>query len=127
MKINRCSLIEVLSCDKNEDIVDIARKLRDRKERHIVVLDSGMPVGIISVVDIVNRFVAEKKGYGEVKAGDIMTSPLIVKDSEDKVISAYVDMVKNGVLSCPVVGDGKFKGNLMISEAMKRLTEDGEK
>ena len=127
MKVGDCELIEAISCDVSDGVIDVARKLRDAKKRHLIVTDSGKPVGIISSVDIVNRFVAEEGDYSSVKAFDIMTSPIVVKDVDDLLSGVYVDMVKNGVLSCPVVERGELKGNLDLHQVMRRLAKGGEK
>ncbi len=126
MNVGDCELTECLSCDKSEGVVDVAVKLRDNKRRHVIVLDSEKPVGMISVVDIVNRFVAEGKDFENTNAEDIMTSPIIVKDFGEPLSSAYIDMVKNNLLSCPVVLEGKLKGVLSLHEAMKELAKNGK-
>jgi predicted transcriptional regulator len=63
MKIKDCSLREVLSCDGNKAIVEVAKNLKDKKNNHIIITEKGNPQGIISTTDISNRVVAEKKRF----------------------------------------------------------------
>ena len=123
MKIKDCELIEVLSCEKDENIVKIAKSLRDKKQRHIIVTDSGKPVGIISTTDINNRLVAENKNPEKTKAKDIMTKDILVKDIEEPLTQAYIEMIKKNIFSCPITQKEKLKGTLELKEAMKNLAK----
>jgi len=123
MKIKDCELIEVLSCEKDENIVKIAKSLRDKKQRHIIVTDSGKPVGIISTTDINNRLVAENKNPEKTKAKDIMTKDILVKDIEEPLTQAYIEMIKKNIFSCPITQKEKLKGTLELREAMKNLAK----
>ena len=77
MKIKDCDLRKVLDCDIGDSVINVAKKLKKNNERHIVVVDSGKPLGLISTTDICNRVVAESKDLNKTKAKDIMTSPVI--------------------------------------------------
>ncbi|MBI3051532.1 CBS domain-containing protein [Candidatus Woesearchaeota archaeon] len=123
MKVADCRLEEPLSCERAESIIEVARKLRQNKVRHIVVVDNEKPVGIVAAVDIVNNVIAEGSDYKQMKAADVMISPIFVVDRQDEVATAYFGMVKRNTYSCPVVDNGKFVGMITMSEALKAIAK----
>lgn len=123
MKVSECNLEEPFYCNKEDSIIDVAKKLREHRIRHIVVVDGMKPIGIVAAVDIVNHIVAEGKEYKHLKAKDIMVHPIFYVDKEDDVSTAYFGMVKKNTFSCPVVEKESFVGMLTFSEALKCIAK----
>jgi len=121
MEVKQCELRKALSCDEKDSVLEVAKKLKKNEERHIVVVSSGKPVGLISTTDMNNRVVAENKDAKKTKAKQIMTSPIMVKDVSDSLGRVYFDMLKSNVFSIPIVSKGKLKGVLDLKEAMNQL------
>jgi len=125
MKIKECILIEPFICNKDESIVDVAKKLRSTTLRHIFVVDDNTyPIGIISVMDINNRVVAEAKDNTKVKAEDIMTKTIMVVDSEDDVDVTAKMMIEQNKVMNPVVKDKKMVGIIAIYQLLKNSKVD---
>ena len=127
MNINFCSLRKSESCSKDDLVSDVARILRDKNVRNVLVLDDDKPIGIISVTDINNRVVAEGKDPKKTKAGEIMTRDLMVKDISDDLKPVYLDMLKKNIYSCAVIDKGKVKGMLDLKEAMNCIVKQKNK
>jgi len=123
MKVNECKLEEPVYCSKEDSIIDIAKKLREHKIRHIVVVDTMKPIGVVAAVDIVNNIIAEGKEYRHLKAKDIMIHPIFYVNRGDDVSAAYLGMVKKNTFSCPVVEEESFVGMLTFSEALKCIAK----
>lgn len=122
MKVKDCVLIESFKCHENDNVVDVARKLREITLRHIFVVDDNdYPVGIISVMDINNRVVAENKNANNLKASDIMSKPIDVADCNDEVSEVYEKMVGKNHVMAPVVESQKMVGIITIHQIMKQL------
>jgi CBS domain-containing protein len=121
MEIKDCKLRKVISCSKDEDLVNVAKKLRDSHERHIIVTDKEKPIGIISTTDINNRVVAENKNPKATKAGEVMTSPIMIKELHESLARAYFEMLKSNIFSSPITDKGKLVGVLDLKEAMNHL------
>jgi CBS domain-containing protein len=122
MKIKDCVLIEAFKCNEEDSIVEVAKKLRKISLRHIFVVDKkDYPVGVISVIDINNRVVAEGKNPKEMKAKDIMSKPIEVSDIEEDVEKAYDAMKDKGYVMSPVVKDKKMIGIVSIHQLIKNL------
>jgi len=126
MRIKDCRLKEVLSCDKYENIVEVAKTLKEKRLRHIIVIDKKKPIGIISTTDICNRLVAENKNPMKVKAEEIMTAPILTKDLDENLTQAYIEMIKENIFSVPITENGKLKGTLELKDAMEKLVKAGE-
>ena len=120
VKIKDCVLIESFKCNEEDSLVDVAKKLREITLRHIFVVDDmDYPKGIISVVDMNNRVVAEGKNPVGLKAKDIMSRVEEIADVDEDV-SEFLKkaLEKNRVLS-PVVKDNKMVGIISAHQLIK--------
>ena len=125
-KVKDCNLRDVLSCDKNKSIYEVAQELRENKHRHIIITEGGKPEGVISTTDITNRVVAEKKDLEKTKAGDIMTTPMISKDVNEPLSQVYIEMIRENLFSCPITKSGKLVGMLDMKEATQKLLNNSK-
>ena len=125
MKIKECDITEPISSNKTNSIIDVAKKLKEHKIRHIVIVDEKeSPEGIVASVDIVNNIIAEGKDYNGLKAEDIMIKPIFSVREDDDIEKAYTGMAKRNIFSCPVVSEaGKFIGMVTFAEAVKHLSK----
>lgn len=123
MKVNECRITEHASCHKDDSIIDVAKKLREHKIRHVVVVDDKKhPIGIVASVDIVNHVIADGKDYKHMKARDVMISPIFTVNEQDSLQEAYAGMGKRNIFSCPVISEtNEYKGMLTFVEAVKHL------
>ena len=122
MKIQECVLIEAFKCNEDETVVEVAKKLRETTIRHIFIVNKeDYPVGIISIVDINNRVVAEGKDANTLKAKDIMSTPVDVIDVDDNVEDIYKAMLEKNRVMNPVVKDKKMIGIVTIHQLLKNV------
>lgn len=125
MKIKDCVLIEAFKCKEDESIIEVAKKLREISLRHIFVTDEkDYPTGIISLVDINNRVVAEGKNPADLKAKDVMSKTINVCDLEDDVDKVYPIMKEKNHVMDPVVKDNKMIGIVSIHQIIKNLDKN---
>ena len=123
MIVKNCTLIRALSCKKDTNIVEVAKTLRENRQRRIIVTnDNQEPVGIISTTDINNKVVAESKDTKELKAADIMTSPIyLVADIEDNLNNIFQKMMEHNSFFVPVIKEKKLYGILTYGELYERV------
>lgn len=122
MQIKDCILIEAFKCNENESVVEVAKKLREITLRHIFVVDDNdYPKGIISVIDINNRVVAEAKNPSELKAKDIMSQPVDIADSEEDVEEFYKKIAEKNHVMAPVVKDNRMIGIITLHQLLKNI------
>lgn len=122
--VKELNIDEAVTCKSTDSVVDVAKKIKEKRARHVIVVDQKeFPVGIISTVDINNKVVAEQKDPKAVKAEEIMTSPILVKNVEDDVGEVYRTMMEQNIYSVPVVEEGKLKGTVTFNNILKFLTK----
>lgn len=127
MEVGKCALQEAVYVEKGKNIVEVAKKLKKEKVRHLLVVDKGKPVGVVGAVDIINNIVAEGKDPKKAKAESIMNTPVLMCNASDHVVRAYFYMLEKNIFSLPVVEKGKVRGMLTMQEALKHIKEAKEK
>ena len=124
MKINECVMIEAFKCNEEDTVVEVAKKLKMITLRHIFVVDSkDYPTGIISVIDINNRVVAEGKDASKMKAKEIMSKVVDVAKAEEDVDGFFKKLMEKGHVMAPVVEGGKMTGVITINQLIKCKSE----
>lgn len=121
MKVSECNLKKASCCKLADNCVEIAKIMKRKKERHVIVCDKKKPLGVISIIDIINKVVAMGKDAKKVKAKDIMNKPVYHIDSEKTVFDAYFFLAKKNLVSCPVVDKGDVIGVITMQELMTSI------
>ena len=123
MHVKDCTLVKPLYCNKTAKAVEVAKLLRDNKQRRIIVVDGKLhPVGIISITDINNKVVAENKDAMELRAHEIMTSPIyLVCDIKDDLTDVFKKMLHHETFFCPVIKNNELYGILTYGEIIKHM------
>jgi signal-transduction protein with cAMP-binding, CBS, and nucleotidyltransferase domain len=127
--IKSCKIFKGVTVKDSDSAVQIAEQLRKFQERRIIVLDKNeFPIGIISIVDINDRVVAEAKDLKKTKAKDFMSYPIkLVFESKDDLEDAKEQMIHLDTFYCPVIENGKFKGIVNYSSVLEGLNKNGKK
>ena len=101
----------VISVDENEDIVQVANKMREQRVGAVVVLNQqNLPVGIVTERDIVTRVVADGVSPSTFIAGKVMSSPLKMVDPEMNLMDAMKMMDKENIRRLGVIYKGELVG-----------------
>ncbi len=118
-------LSEIVICNHKDNVVKVARILRDTNSRHLLVLnDKKQPVGVISTVDVNNRVVAEEKNPVQLTAADIMTKGIVTVPATVSLPEAVEQMAKKNVSFLPVVDNkGSLLGVLEFSNVLKAMAK----
>jgi CBS domain-containing protein len=120
MQVKDCVLIAPFTCNEDENVVEVAKKLRQTTLRHIFVVNKEMlPTGVISVIDINNRVVAEAKDAKALKAKDIMSKPVDIININDDTLAVSKTMMEKHRMMNPVVKDNKIVGIITLAELLK--------
>ncbi len=115
MEIQKIKLHEVLTCTEEESVKEIAKKLRDNKERRIFVIDEKEKlVGVITTTDLVYKALGDE---GK-KANQVMTTNVESVDSKEDLNKALEIMNKLKSFVCPVTEDGKIIGLISYHDLM---------
>lgn len=100
----------IIVMDINSDIPAIAREMVSRDAGSVIITENGKAMGIITERGIVKGIVAEDKRPGEVKASEILSTPLITVEPETSIVKASEIMLKANIKRLPVLENGRLIG-----------------
>lgn len=111
----------VVSVDENEDIVQVANKMREQRVGAVIVVNrNGNPVGIVTERDIVTRVVADGIDPNIVIANKVMSSPLKMVEPELELMDAMKMMDKENIRRLGVIYKGELVG-IITDRSILRL------
>lgn len=100
----------VISVDENEDIVQVANKMREQRVGAVIVVNMNEnPVGIVTERDIVTRVVADGLDPNMLMASKVMTSPLKMVEPDLELMDAMKMMDRENIRRLGVI----YKGGLV--------------
>lgn len=100
----------VIIMDINSDIPAIAREMVSRDAGSVIITENGKAMGIITERDFVKDIVTEDRKPGEVKASEILSTPLITVEPETSIVEASEIMLKANIKRLPVLENGRIVG-----------------
>lgn len=101
---------EVCTVNKDDSLLEAAKKMLEYGVGSVVVVENGRPVGIVTEKDILYKVVSKNRIPSEVKVGEIMSTPLITIRPTTSLREAADIMRKRGIRRLPVVDNN---GNLI--------------
>jgi CBS domain-containing protein len=114
MKVREIMSFPAITEDENASVTRILKHMEQSRVGSIVITKEGKPVGITVDYDIAAKVVLKDSNSDEVKAKEIMSSPLITVVPDESVEEACVLLVRKGLRRLPVIEDGKLVGVLSI-------------
>lgn len=101
----------VVTADDSTPASDVAKLMEKHNVGCVIINDkTGRPIGIITERDLVVRVVAKNLQPGEVKAKEIMSSPLVTISSEKTVSDAAREMSRLNIRRLGVMYKGELVG-----------------
>jgi len=89
----------------------------------VVVTEGGKPVGILTERDIMKRVCPEKLCTRAVKAGEVMSKPLITIEADARLGEAALLMTQKDVRRLLVTDKGKVVGIITQKDVMRGTLE----
>ncbi len=111
---------EVVTEEEDTPVTKIAKDMEVYGIGSIIITREGEPVGIVTDRDIALKVIKEDRLVREVKAKDIMSSPLITIEADASIEKACEIMAKNRIRRLPVVEDGKLVGVISVRNILTR-------
>ncbi len=100
----------VIVMDINSDIPAIAREMVSRDAGSVIITDNDKAMGIITERDFVKGIITEDKKPSEVKASEILSTPLITVEPEASIVEASEIMLKANIKRLPVLENSRVIG-----------------
>jgi CBS domain-containing protein len=127
MPISECCNIEVVRCDADTPVQDVAALMRNNHVGAVVVVEEQphgcVPVGIVTDRDIVIESLALGAEATVFTAGDMMTAPVTTVCDRDGVVETLRKMREHKVRRMPVVTDtGTLCGIVSADDIINLLT-----
>jgi len=113
----------VIDADVEETAEDVANKMVRYGIGSVVVTEKGFPVGIITKRDLVYKVVAKNLKPNEVKAKDIMSTPIHVANPDDLIDNALREMNKLKIDHLAVVHKDKLVGIISTTDILQVTPE----
>lgn len=116
--------VVTLDGDVNPSALNAVKAMVKDKVSSVVVVKGGRPAGIITERDVLKKVASYNKRPEDVRALDIMSSPLITIKAFDSVDTAASVMTTNRIKRLPVLeADNSLAGMISVSDIAKRLAK----
>ncbi len=103
-----------------EDTVDrAAATMRTRDIGSLIVIEGGVPSGIVTERDIVTKVAAPNLRPNTVRVRDIMSAPVVSIQSSEEVAEAARVMSERKIRRLAVVDDGKLVGVITENDIIR--------
>ena len=109
---------KVATVDKNDSVLQSARKMNERRIGSLVVLDSANVVGIFTERDILTRVVAAGLDPQKTSVGEVMTKPIACCRRDTSLEECRDVMTQKRIRHLPVVEDNKLLGIITSGDIM---------
>ena len=113
----------IITEDGDTIVTKIAEDMDELDVGSIVITTEGKPAGIITERDIALKVLLKDRRASEVKAKEIMASPLVTIESETSVDEACKLAARKRIKRLPVVENGMLVGIVSIRDLLTRKPE----
>jgi len=114
MNVKEIMSFPAITEDEDASIAVIIKHIELSRIGGVVITKGGKPVGIIVDYDIAAKVILRDRSPDEVKAKEIMSSPLITVGSDASVEEACGLMAGKDIRRLPVIEDGELVGIISI-------------
>ena len=114
----------VAAVSPDSAVAEIVTVLVQRRIGAVLVIEDGLPVGIVSERDIIRCLGEHAGGVMDLKAREVMTAPVITIRPDDSICDAMELMTDRRIRHLPVVESGNLVGIVSIGDLVKAVIED---
>ncbi|RCV65331.1 CBS domain-containing protein [Methanophagales archaeon] len=111
---------KVLTADEDTPVTKLSKDMEIAEVGSIVITKSGKPVGIVTDRDIALKVIMRDRKASEIKAKEIMSSPLVSIEPGVLLERACAVLAEKGIRRMPVVEDGELRGILSVRNVLTR-------
>lgn len=91
-------------------VMDAAKEMKGEGVGSIIIVEDGMPVGIVTESDILKKVVAEGKHPSKIAVEEVMSSPPITVSPDTGIEEVIKIMGENNIRRLPVIENKKLVG-----------------
>lgn len=115
---------EVFSIAPDDTVLDAIKAMADHDIGALVVLDSGMLVGIVTERHYARRVFLKGKSSAKTKVKDIMTTPVVCADPSQSTDQGLALMTEKKIRHLPVISENQVVGIVSIGDLVKSKISD---
>ena len=112
----------VVTIDVQRTVLEAAKLMHQQDLGDLVVMEDGVPKGIVTERDLVRRVIAQKKPL-DTKVSEIMSDPLITIEEESSLRDAARKMIKYKIRRLPVTKKNVLVGIIATSDFARQLSK----
>ncbi len=131
MQVKEVMSKNVITCTKDETVIEIAKRLMKYDIGMLVVVEdtlSKIPVGVVTDRDVLNRVVIKNIDPQTTKVSEILTKNIITIGINDSLTTAVDRMKKNKVKRLVAIDEnGYLVGIVSNSDVIKQFLEIKQK
>ncbi len=106
--------------DEDASVAKIVKEMKMSGIGNLVITKGDNPVGIVTDRDIVTKVIMKGRDPGEVKAKEIMSSPLMTIESDASLGRAGKVLIEKGIRRLPVIENGELVGIVSLRNIVTR-------
>jgi CBS domain-containing protein len=111
---------EVVTIDVNKSVFEAAQLMTTKSLGCLIVVDKGLPVGIITERDIVRRIVAKRSSL-DLRVVEVMTKTLVTVNPDTSLKDAARVMSTNRIRRLPVLKQNQLVGIVVASDFVRNI------
>jgi len=115
----------IITIDKDKSVADAIYQMVESEVGALIVIDGEKPVGMFTERDVLKSWT--RKGnilFKDIKVSEVMTTNLIICESEDDLCYVTTIMIKNRIRHLPIVENTKIVAMLSIRDVVKAQVSD---
>ncbi|MBN1456180.1 MAG: CBS domain-containing protein [Methanomicrobia archaeon] len=110
----------VITEDEEVPVTKLSKEMELGNIGSVVITRAGKPVGIVTDRDIALKVCALKRNPAEVRAGEIMSSPLLTIERDTSLERACEIIAEKGVRRLPVIDGNELVGIVSVRNILTR-------
>lgn len=111
---------KVLTAEEDTPVTNLSKEMEISGLGSIVITKSGKPVGIVTDRDIAIKVIMHDRKGSEIKAKEIMSSPLVSIEPGVLLEKACAVLAENDIRRMPVIEDGELLGIISVRNVLTR-------
>lgn len=117
--VTRYMTPDVRTLDEKETVFSAVQIMTHYNLSCLIITREKKPVGIITDRDIMRRVALEGKDLKKIKVNEVMSSPLISKDTKTKINEIVELMNRYGVRRIVIMDDNSLKGIITQTDVVR--------
>jgi len=122
MQIKDVMISPVVTAIPNDNIFKIAKIMSTNHISSIVIVENGIPVGIATARDFLDRVLSQNLDPETTQINQIMSTDLITLNPESRILDALKVMKQTNFSQFPVMEKNKLVGIISLNDLMLFLS-----